>query len=221
MTSEPEAPRIRVLIVDDDAMVRSGVAGILRTQPDLHVVGEHTDGLGLADAIHDTRPDLVLIDVRMPGRGGVEAVRAARSDDGPVFLMMTAFDEEGRVVEALEAGASGFILKDEAPIEIVRAVRAAATGDAPLSPRSARQVRQWIEDSRDIGSRREAAQKLELLTDRERQVALALVDGPSDAELAALFHLSESSIKTHLAAIKAKWGARNRTQIAVTAALGS
>lgn len=219
MPSEPEAARTRVLIVDDDALVRSGVAGILRTQTDLQVVGEHSDGLGLADAIVDTRPDLVLIDVRMPGMGGVEAVRRTRTDDGPVFLMMTAFDEEGRVVEALEAGAAGFILKDEAPTEIVRAVRAAATGDAPLSPRSARQVRQWIGESRDLDARRAASDKLDLLTDRERQIALALVDGPSDAELAARFHLSESSVKTHLGAIKAKWGVRNRTQIAVTAAL--
>jgi DNA-binding NarL/FixJ family response regulator len=212
-------PPLRILVVDDDALVRAGVSGILRTQPDLEVVGEHADGAGLADAIHATRPDLVLIDVRMPIVDGVEAVRRTRSEGGPVFLMMTAFDEEGRVVEALEAGAAGFILKDESPTEIVRAVRAAATGDAFLSPRSARQVTRWISDSTTADARRRAVTQLDLLTERERQIALALVDGPSDAELAERFHLSESSIKTHLSAIKTKWGARNRTQIAVTAAL--
>jgi len=220
---QPDGPTqpLRVLIVDDDALVRAGVAGILRSQPDIDVVGEHPDGAGLADAIHTTRPDVVLIDVRMPGVDGVDAVRASRTPDGPTFLLMTAFDEEGRVVEALEAGAAGFILKDEDPREIIRAVRTVAAGDSPLSPRSARQVAKWIAGSTTAESRRHAASQLDLLTDRERQIALALVDGPSDADLAVKFHLSESSIKTHLAAIKTKWGARNRTQIAVTAALAS
>jgi DNA-binding NarL/FixJ family response regulator len=207
----------RVLIVDDDPLAASGLEAILSTTDDLRVVGRCADGDEVEAAIVRTRPDVVICDVRMPRMDGV-AVVTALSGAGPRFLMATAFDEDGRVLDAIEAGAVGFLMKDEAPQRIVEAVRAVAAGAAAYSPRAARQLTRWVQDGRATGLRREAQRKMALLTDREREFALAVVEGAADAELAQRFFVAETTVKSTLLGIRTKWGVRTRTELAVVVA---
>jgi DNA-binding NarL/FixJ family response regulator len=209
--------RIRVLVVDDDPMAAAGVAAVLDAADDIDVVGRCADGDEVATAVVLHRPDVVLCDVRMPRKDGVAVVRDF-SGAHPRFLMMTAFDEDGRVLDAVSAGASGFMLKDEDPQRIIDAVRQVAAGDAAFSPRAARQLSAWVREARGADARRDAVAKMEQLTDREREFALALTSGASDAELAQLFFVAETTVKSTLAAIRAKWGVRTRTEVAVIVA---
>ncbi|MEN0083631.1 MAG: response regulator transcription factor [Leifsonia sp.] len=213
MTDHP----IRVLVVDDDPMAASGVIAVLGTAEDIEVVGRCSDGDEVGTAIMQHHPDVVLCDVRMPRMDGVAVVRA---HDGrhPRFLMMTAFDEDGRVLDAVSAGASGFMLKDEDPHRIIDAVRQVAAGDAAFSPRAARQLSSWVRDAHGAEVRRDAAAKMAELTPREREFAIALTDGASDAELAQRFFVAETTVKSTLATIRAKWGVRTRTELAVVVA---
>ncbi|MGO4105634.1 response regulator [Leifsonia sp. YAF41] len=218
-TPNQDSSPIRILIVDDDPMATAGVTALLGTADDLAVVGSCTDGAQVADAIHRLSPDVLLCDVRMPGMDGVAVVRSVQGKIGaPRVLMMTAFDEDGLVLDAVAAGAAGFLLKDEDPRRIIAAVRHVAAGDAEFSPRAARQLTQWVQDSHNADGRRDAIEKLGQLTDREHEFALALVTGASDAELAAQFFVAETTVKSTLAGIKTKWGIRNRTQLAVVVA---
>ena len=215
MTAAPA----RILIVDDDRMAAAGVSMVVSSADDLHVVGTRGDGDEVADAIRELRPDVVLCDVRMPRVDGVAVVRRLAAQPGaPRFLMMTAFDEDGLVLQAIEAGAAGFLLKDEDPRRIIEAVRAVAAGDSAYSPRAARQLTEWVQDSSSLSSRRAALAKVELLTEREREFAFAVADGATDAEIAARFFVAETTVKSTLGAVRTKWGARNRVEIAVTAA---
>ena len=209
--------RITVLIVDDDTMAANGLTAVLGAAADIEVVGRCSDGDEVAGAVARLNPDVVLCDVRMPRMDGVAVARALHAA-GPAFLMMTAFDEDGRVLDAVAAGAAGFMLKDEDPRRILDAVRQVAAGDAAFSPRAARQLTTWVRDSRAAGTRRDASAKMALLTDREREFALALVDGASDAELAQRFFVAETTVKSTLAAIRTKWGVRTRTELAVVVA---
>jgi len=210
---------IRVLVVDDDHLASAGVTAILSTADDVQVVGVCSRGDQVAGAIRDVRPDVVLCDVRMPGMNGVAVTKAlARAQDAPRFLMMTAFDEDGLVMDAIEAGAVGFLLKDEDPTRIIDAVRAVADGDAAYSPRAARQLTAWVQESRSTDARRDALAKLDLLTEREREFALALITGATDAELASRFFVAETTVKSTLATIRAKWEVRTRTELAVIVA---
>jgi len=210
---------IRVVIVDDDALAVAGVAAVLGTAHDILVVGTHGGGDGLADLLHDARPDVVLCDVRMPGTDGIEVVRRfAGERDAPRFLMMTAFDDDGVVLRALDAGAVGFVFKDEDPRRILEGVRAAAEGEAPFSPRSAVELAHWARAQRSSSRRQDARAKLEQLSPREREFALAVVTGASDAEIAAQFFVAETTVKAALAAIRTKWQVRNRTHLAVIVA---
>ncbi|MFF1573198.1 response regulator [Leifsonia sp. NPDC058292] len=210
-------PRIRVLVVDDDPMAAAGVTAVLGAAPDIEVVGRCADGDEVAAAVSLHRPDVVLCDIRMPRMDGVAVVQ---SFDGsvPRFLMMTAFDEDGRVLDAVSAGAFGFMLKDDDPQRIIDAVRQVAAGDAAFSPRAARQLSLWVRDSRASDARREASVKMGQLTPREREFALALTNGASDAELAQQFFVAETTVKSTLAAIRQKWGVRTRTELAVIVA---
>jgi DNA-binding NarL/FixJ family response regulator len=208
---------IRVLVVDDDTMAANGLTALLQLAGDIDVVGRCADGDEVGDALHRLRPDVVLCDVRMPRMDGVSVVRAHR-DAGPVFLMMTAFDEDGRVLDAVSAGAAGFMLKDEDPKRIIDAVRHVASGEAAFSPRAARQLATWVRDSRASDARRDAVEKMGLLTERERDYAIALTNGASDAELAQQFFVAETTIKSTLAGIRTKWGVRTRTELAVVVA---
>lgn len=208
---------IRVLVVDDDAMAAAGVTAVLGAADDIEVVGRCTDGDEVAAAVARCRPEVVLCDVRMPRMDGVSVVRAFRGT-GPRFLMMTAFDEDGRVLDAVAAGANGFMLKDEDPGRILDAVREVAAGDAAFSPRAAAQLSAWVANSRAAESRRDAVAKMAMLTEREREYAIALTSGASDAELASRFFVAETTIKSALAGIRTKWAVRTRTELAVVVA---
>lgn len=211
--------RIRVLVVDDDRLATAGITTILGTTDDIEVVGSCGDGLQVGDALARLRPDVVLCDVRMPQMDGVAVVRSLAAKHELVrFVMMTAFDEDGRVLDAISAGAAGFLLKDDDPGRIIDAVRSVSAGDAAYSPRAARQLTEWVQESRDSAARRDARAKFAMLTDREREYAQALVSGASDAELAARFFVSETTIKSALSSIRAKWGLRTRTEVAVVVA---
>jgi DNA-binding NarL/FixJ family response regulator len=161
----------------------------------------------------------VLIDIRMPVVDGVTAVQLAQGQPYATrFLMMTAFDDDGRVLEAIAVGASGFLLKDDDPSRIIDAVRDVAGGGAAYSPRSAAHLTRWVKGSSNALARRDALEKMAAITDREREIALALVSGASDAQLAEEFFLAESTVKSVLGSVKTKWGVKNRTQIAVIVA---
>jgi DNA-binding NarL/FixJ family response regulator len=211
--------RIRVLVVDDDRMAAAGISAILGTTADIEVVGTCADGTEVRSAVDAHHPDVVLCDVRMPSMDGVAVVRRLHGSNPDVhFLMMTAFDEDGRVLEAIGAGADGFLLKDDDPTRIIDAIRAVAAGDAAFSPRAARQLTEWVQDSRTADLRRDAQAKLAMLTEREREYALATVTGASDSELASRFFVSETTIKSALTSIRTKWGVRTRTDVAVVVA---
>lgn len=209
----------RILIVDDDALAAAGVAAILGTAADLEVIGTRSDGDHIADALHELHPDVVLCDVRMPRVDGITAVRRfAGGPNAPRFLMMTAFDDDGIVLRALDAGAVGFVFKGEDPLRILESVRSAAIGEAPFSPRAAIEIAHWARAERTSEKRQDAVAKMQRLTDREREFAVAVASGASDAEIAEQCFVAETTVKSALKAVREKWGARNRTDIGVIVA---
>lgn len=216
------SPRIRVLLVDDDQLARRGLADVLGSAADIIVVGECSDGSQVNTAITQHRPDVVLMDVRMPVVDGVMAVQLAQSlPTTPEFVMITAFDDGDMVVKAIAAGACGFLLKAEDPRMIIKSVRDVASGGSALSPQSAKHLTQWASNSVTPGTAgpgRDAQAKMGILTPREREIAIGLVTGASDAELAGELFVATSTIKSALAQIHTKWGTKNRTQIAVVVA---
>jgi DNA-binding NarL/FixJ family response regulator len=207
---------IRVLVVDDDPLVRAGLTLMLGGRDDLTVVGEAADG---AEAIaqHDRlRPDVVLMDIRMPGMDGLTATEALRRQDRTdtaEVIVLTTFDADEHVLRALRAGAAGFLLKDTAPAEIVTAIQRVAAGDAQLSPSVVRRLIANVTAPDDRGS--EARARLTQLTDREAEVAQAVGAGRTNAEIAAQLYLSVPTVKAHVSVILAKLGATNRVQIAL------
>ena len=207
----------RVVIADDQALVRTGFSMILAADG-IEVVAEAADGDEAVEAVRRTRPDLVLMDIRMPGTDGLEATRrilGGTVPDVPRVIMLTTFDLDRYVYAALTAGASGFLLKDVTPEHLVAAVRLARTGDALLAPAITRRlVERFV--SRDVQS---AAlhRDLSVLTPRELEVLHSLGSGLSNAELAARFGLSEATVKTHVARILAKLRLRDRAQAVVVA----
>ncbi|MBV0893762.1 response regulator transcription factor [Microbacterium sp. NC79] len=207
---------IRVLIVDDDPFVLSGMGMLLATANDLAVVGTCTGGAEVAESVRTLRPDVVLCDVRMPGMDGIVVVQTLR-DSGPVFLMMTAMDDNGTVLRAIEAGAAGFLLKADDPSSIVQAVRSVARGDTPMSPRSASHLVAWVREDSQAAGRRDAQALVTLLAPREREMAVAVAHGASDAEIARQLLVAESTVKSTLSAVRTKVGARTRVDLAVIA----
>jgi DNA-binding NarL/FixJ family response regulator len=212
------AEPIRVLLVDDDPLVCAGLRLMLRGAPDLEVVGEAADGADVPGAVERLAPDVVLMDIRMPYLDGISATRAlaARSGRRPQVIVLTTFDADGTVIEALRAGASGFLVKHTPPEQIVEAVRRAATGEPVLSPGVARTLISHVTGAPDARTRR-ARDDLARLTGREREVALAVAEGTSNAEIAALLHLSVGAVKAHISSALAKLGLVNRTQLAILA----
>ena len=207
---------IRVVLVDDDPLVRSAIRTILAATDDIRVVAEADDGDGAVPAIDSFAPDVVLMDVRMARVSGVAATERIRAREGaPEVLVLTTFDADEHVLGALHAGAGGFVLKDTPPAEIVEAVRRVARGEMTLSPAAARRLVDRVAQpgSRDRG--RDARARLEALTDREREVADAVGEGASNADIAAALFMSVATVKAHVSSLLAKLELDNRVQVAL------
>ncbi|MDP1847089.1 MAG: response regulator transcription factor [Solirubrobacteraceae bacterium] len=209
-------PPIRVLIVDDDALVRAGLAMMLGGAADLEIVGEAEDGTQVIAAIDAHRPDVVLMDIRMPRLDGLAATRLVRArPDAPQVIVLTTFDVDEHVLTALRDGAAGFLVKDTPPTEILRAIRLVAAGDAVLSPTVTRKlVDQMAADGAPAISARAVA-LLGELTEREHEVALAVGQGSSNAEIAAELYMSVATVKAHVSRLLMKLDLDNRVQIAL------
>jgi DNA-binding NarL/FixJ family response regulator len=210
---------IRVLIVDDQTLVRTGFRMILEAEDDLEVVGEAADGQQAVDEAWRLRPDVILMDIRMPRMDGVEATRrVARPGvtDGARVLMLTTFDLDEYIVEALRAGASGFLLKDTPPEDLVDAIRVVAAGEALLAPSVTRRL---LDRFAALPSSTDAASAvgLDQLTDRELDVLRQMARGLSNAEIASELYVSETTVKTHVGRILMKLGLRDRVQAVVLA----
>jgi DNA-binding NarL/FixJ family response regulator len=207
----------RVLIVDDQSLVRAGFRMILESEPEIEVVGEAADGLTAVLAARETQPDVILMDVRMPNVDGLEATRRLLDgkEEGPRILILTTFDLDEYVYEALRAGASGFLLKDTPPEQLVEAIRIVAGGDALLSPAVTRRV--ISEFVRRPPAVKTTAPELEDLTARELEILRLIARGLSNAEIAAEAFVSETTVKTHVARILMKLRLRDRVQAVVYA----
>ena len=203
---------IRILLADDEELVRTGLRMILRTEPDLEIVGEAVNGEDALQKVSELAPDVLLLDLRMPDGDGLAVLRRLPAGSLPV-VVLTTFDTDANVQEALMAGAAGFLLKDAPAAQLVAAVRAAASGDAVLSRSVARRVVERLTHQQAVS--RSAA--VEGLTEREREVLTLIADGCSNAEIAQRLHIVEGTVKTHVARILMKLGVRDRLQAVVTA----
>jgi DNA-binding NarL/FixJ family response regulator len=208
---------ISVLLVDDQALVRSGFRLILETREDLEVVGEAQDGREAVELARKLRPDVILMDVRMPNVDGVEATRRLAALGSPArVLILTTFDLDEYVYEALRAGASGFLLKDVQPAQLVEAVRVVAAGEALLAPTVTRRLLNHLA-GRLPGAQPSRPAELARLTERELEILTLLADGLSNAELAERLFLSETTVKTHISSVLRKLELRDRVQAVVLA----
>ncbi|MBT2206565.1 MULTISPECIES: response regulator transcription factor [Actinomadura] len=219
MTDRPSAP-VRVLLVDDDPLVRTGLRLMLRGATDLEVVGEVADGTGVVDAVSRLLPDVVLMDVRMPYLDGIAATRAlsARGDGAPAVIVLTTFGDDANVVAALRAGAAGFLLKHAGPDEIVDAVRRSARGEPVLSPTVTRTLidRLTTGPVENVRSA-EARKRMSALSRREREVAAAVAEGLANSEIAERLYMSVSSVKAHISSALTRLDLSNRIQLAILA----
>ena len=207
---------IRVLLADDQAMVRAGFRMILGSEPDIEVVGEAENGEQAAAAARRLRPDVVLMDIQMPGGDGLQATRRITEsrDLTTRVVILTTFERDEYVFEAMQSGASGFLLKNAPPEELIHAVRVVAAGDALLAPSVTRRI---IEQFARRPVESEVRERLESLTQREREVLVMLARGNSNAELASELFVTEGTIKTHVSSLLAKLGLRDRVQAVVLA----
>jgi DNA-binding NarL/FixJ family response regulator len=208
---------IRVLLADDQALVRAGFRALLDAQDDIEVVGEAGDGDEAVRLARRLGPDVVLMDIRMPGTDGLEATRAIAADERLAdvrIVMLTTFELDEYVFEAIRSGASGFLVKDTEPVELLRAVRAVAQGDALLSPGVTRRlIGAFAAQTREP----RPAPALEVLTDREREVMALAAEGLSNDEIAQRLYVSPMTAKTHVSRAMVKLGARDRAQLVVFA----
>jgi DNA-binding NarL/FixJ family response regulator len=215
----PAAP-VRIVVADDHQIVRSGFAGLLGTQPDFTVVGTAENGAEAVRVCQETSPDVVLMDVRMPGMDGIEATRqltgSSPGNDRPHVLILTTFDLDEYVYDALCAGASGFLLKDVTAEQLFHAVRVIAAGEALLAPTVTRRLISEFARQRPRADSSRAA-PLATLTPRETQVLRLVAEGLSNPEIAARLVVTEETVKTHVSRLLAKLGLRDRTQAVVTA----
>ncbi|WP_282089952.1 response regulator [Streptomyces tendae] len=217
MTTSSNSPVIRVLIADDQQMVRQGFTVLLNTQPDIEVIGQAMDGLDAVAKVAGLTPDVVLMDIRMPELGGIEATRRITGATPEIkVLVLTTFDLDEYVYEALRAGASGFLLKDASADQLAEAVRVVAAGDALLAPGITRRL---IAEFSRLDDRPRAPLKVRVgeLTERETEVLALIAQGLSNAEIAQRLVVAEQTVKTHVGRILVKLGLRDRTQAAVFA----
>jgi DNA-binding NarL/FixJ family response regulator len=205
-----------VLLVDDDPLVRAGLAMIIASAGDLLVVGEAGDGLEAVDAVKAHRPAVVLMDIRMPRLDGIAATARLRAmPTPPEVLVLTTFHTDAYVLDALRAGASGFLLKDTPPTEILTAIRQVAGGGTTLSPSVARTVIDHVAQSAGAERRASAEEALARVSEREREVAVEISWGRSNAEIAAALFLSEATVKAHVSRLLTRLDLNNRVQIAM------
>ncbi|MEZ0075924.1 response regulator [Planotetraspora sp. GP83] len=208
---------IRVIVADDQEIVRTGLAMILDAQPGIDVIGEAADGARAVELARRLRPDVCLFDIRMPVLDGIEATRSLAGpavEDPLAVVVITTFDLDDYVYAALRAGARGFLLKDAGPVLLAQAVHAAASGDALIAPSvTARLLKAFA----DAGPASPPAHPIEALTDREEQILAAVARGRTNSEIARELYISLSTVKTHIASLMAKLGARNRVEIAMWA----
>lgn len=215
---------VRVLLADDDALLRAGVAVVLGSAEGIEVVGEAADGLAAVRLCHSVEADVVLMDVRMPGIDGIEATRRIVADGLAVrVLVLTTFQQDEYVWGALQAGASGFLLKRSSPERLIDGLLTVAAGEALLDPAVTRELVRHFVSSRPatgrpmVGSRPDGARRVAELTERETQVLVGVAEGYSNAELADRLFIAESTVKTHVKRILAKIDARDRAQAVVIA----
>ena len=208
-------PVVRVVVVDDDPLVRAGLRMILGADPTIAVVAEAGDGAAAVAVVAREAPDVVLMDIRMPGTDGLIATQRLRDrGERARVIVLTTFDADEMVLTALRCGAAGFLLKDTPPAELVRAVRRAAAGEPTLSPSVTAQLIASVTTPQDDGRRRTAQQRLAGLTGREREVAIAIGRGLSNPDIAAELHLGLATVKTHVGQVFSKLDAANRVQVA-------
>jgi DNA-binding NarL/FixJ family response regulator len=206
-----------VLVVDDDALVRAGLTMMLGGTDAVEVVGEASDGSEVLGAIDHHRPDVVLLDLRMPRVDGLEAMALVQAQPAPpAILVLTTFDTDDHVLQALRSGASGFLVKDTPPAEIVRAIELVAAGESMLSPTVTRRLIDRLAGDGDADVRsREARERLTALSRRDRDIAAAIAEGKANAAIAGELHLSVATIKSHVSSMLAELSLENRVQIAL------
>lgn len=208
---------IRVLLADDDPLVRAGLALMLGGSDELTVMGEATNGREAVDTVRDGDVDIVLMDIRMPVLDGIAATAEVLAlPDPPKVIVLTTFDADEYVVRALAAGANGFLLKDTPPAEIVAAIGKVVAGEPILSPAITEQLIRQVTDAAPDGRAELARDRICGLTDREREVAVAVGSGSSNAEIAVALHMSLATVKAHISHIFTKLDASNRVQVAIT-----
>ncbi|MGW5155423.1 response regulator [Nonomuraea wenchangensis] len=216
--SPPDSTAIKVLLADDEGLVRSGFKVLLDLEDGITVVGEATDGAEAVERARATRPDVVLMDIRMPRVDGIEAtaqIARTRGLEQVRVLILTTYDTDEYVFDALQAGASGFLLKDAGPAELLHAIRVIAAGDALLAPRITRRLIGQFTARRTAA--RAAEDRLAVLTEREREVLALVGQGLSNQEIGAALFLSPATARTHVSHAMAKLGARDRAQLVVIA----
>lgn len=206
---------LRLLIVDDDALVRAGLRAVLGSEPDLEVVGEAGNGNEAIAAASELAPDLVLMDIRMPEMDGLAATRTIVADDGPRVLILTTFELDEYVYEAMRVGASGFMLKRSTPEDLITAVRIAVSGDSLVLPETMRRMVEQFAISGEAAAK--VRKDIQRLTAREQDVLRLVADGLSNAEIADQLFVSRETVKSHVTSVLTKLGVRDRTQAVIAA----
>ncbi|MFC9702498.1 response regulator [Streptomyces sp. NPDC056943] len=209
---------IRVVIADDEPLIRAGIRMILISDPDIEVVGEAADGRAAVEAARAHAADVVLLDIQMPVLDGLSALpELRRAAPASRVIVLTTFGERENVLRALEHGCAGFLLKDTAPAELIRAVRAAAAGDAYLSPAATRHVVERLATGREAARSEQVRARVAALSEKEREVLAVLGEGLSNADAGRRLHMSEATVKTYVSRILAKLDCENRVQAALLA----